>query len=36
MHFEFEKEDDDKWYIHFPGWLFSHHNLMIVLGADRL
>lgn len=32
----FNKEKDNCWYIDFPGWPFSHHNLMMVRGADSL
>ena len=33
---KFNHEDDDCWYVDFPGWPFSHHNLMMVAGADDL
>jgi len=33
---KFNHEDDGCWYIDFPGWPFSHHNLMMVAGADEL
>ena len=32
----FIHEDDDCWYVDFPGWPFDHHNLMMVAGADDL
>jgi len=35
-HLQFNKESDNNWYIDFPGWPFSHHNLMMVAGADDL
>ena len=34
--FKFNHEDDGNWYFDFPGWPFSHHNLMMVAGADKL
>ena len=33
---QFNHENDGCWYIDFPGWPFSHHNLMMVAGADEL
>ena len=33
---QFNHENDGRWYIDFPGWPFSHHNLMMVAGADEL
>lgn len=33
---KFNHEDDGCWYIDFPNWPFSHHNLMMVSGADDL
>lgn len=33
---DFNKEDDGCWYIDLPAWPFSHHNLMMVAGADDL
>lgn len=36
FHLKFNKEADGAWYIDFPGYPFSHHNLMMVAGADRL
>lgn len=30
----FTKEFDGKWYVDFPEWSLSHHNLMMVAGAD--
>lgn len=35
-HLQFNKESDNNWYIDFPNWPFSHHNLMMVAGADDL
>ncbi len=35
-HLQFNHEEDDKWYVNFPGWPFDHHNLMMVAGADKL
>ena len=35
-HLQFNKESDNNWYIDFPRWPFSHHNLMMVAGADNL
>ncbi len=32
----FNKESDGCWYIDLPNWPFSHHNLMMVEGADDL
>lgn len=32
---QFDHEDDGCWYVHYPGWPFSHHNLMMVAGADQ-
>lgn len=32
----FNHEEDGHWYVNFPGWPFSHHNLMMVAGADEL
>ena len=36
FHLTFNKESDGAWYIDFPGYPFSHHNLMMVSGADYL
>ena len=36
FHLIFNKEADGDWSIDFPGYPFSHHNLMMVAGADRL
>jgi len=36
FHLTFNKESDGAWYIEFPGYPFSHHNLMMVAGADKL
>ena len=36
FHLKFNKEADGAWYIDFPGYPFSHHNLMMVAGADLL
>lgn len=33
---QFNHEEDNCWYIDFPNWGFSHHNLMMVSGADDL
>ena len=33
---QFNHEEDNCWYIDFPNWGFSHHNLMMVSGADEL
>ena len=33
---QFNHEGDNCWYIDFPNWVFSHHNLMMVSGADEL
>lgn len=33
---QFNHEDDGCWYVDFPGWPFSHHNLMMVAGADKM
>lgn len=32
----FEKENNGYWYIVLPNWPFSHNNLMMVKGADKL
>lgn len=32
----FTKEEDGCWYVDFPGWPLSHHNLMMVAGADTM
>ena len=32
----FNREEDGCWYVHLPNWPFSHHNLMMVAGADKL
>ena len=29
-------EEDGCWYVDFPNWPFSHHNLMMVSGADEM
>ena len=36
FHLIFNKEADGDWYIHFPNYPFSHHNLLMVAGADLL
>lgn len=36
FHLKFNKEADGAWYIDFPNYPFSHHNLMMVAGADQL
>lgn len=36
FHLKFNKEADGNWYIDFPGYPFSHHNLMMVAGANLL
>ena len=36
FHLTFNQESDGEWYIEFPGYPFSHHNLMMVAGADHL
>ena len=36
FHLKFNKEADGNWYIDFPGYPFSHHNLMMVAGANHL
>lgn len=36
FHLKFNKEADGCWYIDFPGYPFSHHNLMMVAGADLI
>jgi len=33
---QFNKEDDNLWYVDFPNWPFDHHNLLMVGGADKL
>lgn len=33
---QFNHEEDNRWYVDFPGWPFDHHNLMMVAGADDL
>ena len=35
-HLQFNHEEDGCWYIDYPNWKFSHHNLMMVAGADEL
>jgi len=35
-HLTFNKEKDGCWYIDLPSWPFSHHNLMMVAGADDM
>lgn len=32
----FRKEADGCWYVVLPNWPFSHHNLMMVAGADEM
>ena len=32
----FNKEKDGCWYVDFPHWPFSHDNLAMVLGADKM
>lgn len=36
FYLQFDHEDDGCWYIHLPEWIGSHHNLMMVAGADEL
>jgi len=36
FHLKFNLEADGCWYIEFPGYPLSHHNLMMVAGADLL
>lgn len=33
---QFDHEEDGCWYIHYPNWPFSHHNLMMVAGANSM
>lgn len=33
---QFNHEDDGCWYVDYPSWPFSHHNLMMVAGADEM
>lgn len=33
---KFYKEKDGYWYVDFPHWPFSHDNLAMVSGADKL
>lgn len=33
---KFNHENDGYWYVDFPDWPFSHHNLMMVAGADDM
>lgn len=33
---QFNHEEDGLWYIDYPNWPFSHHNLLMVAGADDL
>lgn len=33
---KFLHEEDGFWYIDYPNWPFSHHNLVMVAGADKL
>lgn len=33
---QFNHEADGLWYLDFPSWPFSHHNLLMVSGADKL
>ena len=33
---QFNHESNGYWYVDFPNWPFSHHNLMMVAGADKL
>ena len=33
---QFNHEEDGLWYVDFPGWPFSHHNLLMVNGADKM
>lgn len=35
-HLRFNREEDNCWYIDLPTWPFSHHNLMMVAGADDM
>ena len=35
-HLRFYHEEDGCWYIDYPGRPVSHHNLMVVSGADEL
>lgn len=32
----FNKEEDGHWYVYLPKYPLSHHNLMMVAGADEL
>ena len=32
----FNKEKDSCWYVDFPNWPFSHDNLAMVSGADKM
>jgi len=36
MKFEFEKEEDGKWYAIIPDWPYDHEELEMVDGADEL
>ena len=33
---QFNKEKDGCWYVDFPHWPFSHDNLAMVSGADKM
>ena len=33
---QFNKEKDGCWYVNFPHWPFSHDNLAMVSGADKM
>lgn len=35
-HIQFNKEKDGCWYVDFPHWPFSHDNLAMVSGADKM
>jgi len=35
-HLTFNKEADGCWYVVLSNWPFSHHNLMMVAGADKM
>ena len=33
---QFNKEKNGRWYVDFPHWPFSHENLVMVSGADKM
>ena len=33
---QFNKEENGCWYVDFPHWPFSHDNLAMVSGADKM